>query len=99
MSQMSFSVPSPSSLMTGATYLLLLAFCKAPPLSEHKQQFYRKRGKTRQSTAQKTKQQTKIAKIALQLYCKWEVKYINSREASISNCKHSTSCFHAAKCV
>lgn len=24
------------------TYLLLLAFCKAPPLNEHRQQFYKK---------------------------------------------------------
>lgn len=28
---------------SGTTYLLLLAFCKAPPLSEHKQQFCKKR--------------------------------------------------------
>lgn len=37
-------VPSPKcthSLTTGSTYLLLLAFCRAPPLREHRQQFYK----------------------------------------------------------
>lgn len=28
---------------SGITYLLLFAFCKAPPLSEHKQQFCKER--------------------------------------------------------